>query len=126
MFIEKESLAGSRNAAKKIFEMIQSDTRFMPVMAPELDIVVWAPKAERASEISVLSNAIFEAAALENLHLAIARFPSALFADQWQGVQWDHDDVTCLRSCLMKPEHLDWIERIWEALDRATKSVLKK
>jgi len=77
-------------------------------------------------EISVLSNAIFEAAALENLHLAIARFPSALFAGQWQGVQWDHDDVTCLRSCLMKPEQLDWIERIWEALDRATNSVLKK
>ena len=126
MFIEKESPAGSGNAAKKIFEMIQSDTRFMPVMAPELDIVVWAPKAGRASEISSLSQAIFEAAALENLHLAIARFPRALFADQWQGVQWDQDDVTCLRSCLMKPEHLDWIERIREAFDRATNSVLKR
>jgi len=119
-------LAGSRNAAKKLFEMIQNDPRFMPVMAPDLDILVWAPKAERASEISSLSNAIFEAAALENLHLAIARFPRALFVDQWQGVQWDQDDVTCLRSCLMKPEHLDWIERIWEALDKATNSVLKK
>jgi len=119
-------LAKSRNAAKKLFEMIQNDPRFMPVMAPELDILVWAPKAERASQISSLSKAIFEAAALENLHLAIARFPKALFVDRWQGVHWDQDDVTCLRSCLMKPEHLDWIERIREALDRATNSVLKK
>jgi glutamate/tyrosine decarboxylase-like PLP-dependent enzyme len=119
-------LTGSRKAAIRLFEMIQNDPRFMPVMAPELDIVVWAPVAGRASEISSLSNAIFEAAAVENLHLAIARFPRALFADQWQGVQWDQDDVTCLRSCLMKPEHLDWIEVIWGALDRATNTVLKK
>lgn len=119
-------LAGSRKAAIRLFERIQNDHRFMPVMAPELDIVVWAPKAGSASEISSLSNAIFEAAALENLHLAIARFPRTLFADRWDGVQWDQDDVACLRSCLMKSEHLDWIERIWGALDRATDSVLKK
>jgi hypothetical protein len=24
--------------------------------------------------------------------------------------------MLCLRSCLMKPEHLDWVDRIWEIL----------
>jgi hypothetical protein len=33
--------------------------------------------------------------------------------------------VTCLRSCLMKPEHLAWIDRIWKALDSATDTALK-
>ncbi len=128
--IPKGEFAGdlnkSREAAIRLAEMIQNDPRFFPAMTPELDIVVWAPKAGSASRISFLSEAIFESAALDNLHLAIAKFPRALFADQWQGVQWDQDDVICLRSCLMKPEHLEWIERMWEALDRATDTVLKK
>ena len=25
--------------------------------------------------------------------------------------------VTCLRSVLMKPEHLDWIDEIWKILN---------
>jgi hypothetical protein len=32
--------------------------------------------------------------------------------------------VTCLRSVLMKPEHLDWIDTIWSKLDQATEEVL--
>ena len=38
----------------------------------------------------------------------------------------DRATITCLRSVLMKPEHLDWIERIWEILDRATTEVLQR
>jgi len=98
----------------------------MATLTPELDIVVWAPKAKRASEVSYLSKAIFEAAAAEDLHMAIANLPCSLFMDHWKGVQWDQDDVTCLRSCLMKPEHLEWIGHIWQALDLATNSVLNK
>ena len=28
--------------------------------------------------------------------------------------------VTALRSVLMKPEHLDWLDRLWTLLDAAT------
>jgi tyrosine decarboxylase/aspartate 1-decarboxylase len=119
-------LSKSRKAAIKLFKMIQNDSRFMSTLAPELDIVVWAPKAKRASEISDLSKAIFKAAAEENLHLAIANLPCSLFRNCWKGVQWDQDNVMCLRSCLMKSEHLDWIDRIWHALDLATNRVLNK
>ncbi len=119
-------LTKSRKAALKLFEMLQNDSRFICTFAPELDIVVWAPNAKRASEISELSKAVFDAAAKENLHLAMANLPCSLFRERWKGIQWDQDDVTCLRSCLMKPEHLDWIDDIWQALDLATNRVINK
>jgi hypothetical protein len=31
-------------------------------------------------------------------------------------VSRDRETLTCLRSVLMKPEHLDWIEPIWQIL----------
>lgn len=31
----------------------------------------------------------------------------------------DQDELLCLRSCLMKPEHLEWVGRICEILDDA-------
>ena len=33
--------------------------------------------------------------------------------------------LTCLRSVLMKPEHKEWIGRIWEILSEATEEVLR-
>ncbi|MGI8504660.1 MAG: hypothetical protein ACR2LR_26545 [Hassallia sp.] len=35
----------------------------------------------------------------------------------------DQDYLTCLRSCLMKPEHLDWVDDIWQLLQQATDQV---
>lgn len=119
-------LSKSRKAAITFFEMLKNDSRFMTPLAPELDIVVWAPKAKNAREISRLSKAIFEAAAAENLHLATVNLPRSLFIESKEEIQWDQDDVTCLRSCLMKPEHLDWIGHIWQVLNRAAYTVLNK
>jgi hypothetical protein len=36
----------------------------------------------------------------------------------------DRETITCLRSVLMKPEHLEWIPRIWDELSAATSEVL--
>lgn len=41
-------------------------------------------------------------------------------------MHWDEEYITCLRSCLMKPEHLDWLDRIWQILDDVTDKVLEK
>jgi len=35
----------------------------------------------------------------------------------------DRVTMTCLRSVLMKPEHLDWVERIWDLLSLAVNEV---
>ncbi len=120
-----EDLKKCRMAALRLFELLRKDERFLTVYEPELDIVVWAVKAPSASEASRKASAIFDAAAAEDLHLAKANLPKSLFEEYWPGFTWDQDYVTCLRSCLMKPEHLDWIERIWEKIDAASKRVIK-
>ena len=116
-------LAKSREAALTMYEKLAHDARFLTIIEPELDIVIWAPKAKRASDISRLSQGIFEAAARRNLHLAIFNYPAKLLKDIWSGVDFDSEQVTCLRSCLMKPEHRDWLERIWQLLDRVADEV---
>ncbi|MFC1643128.1 pyridoxal phosphate-dependent decarboxylase family protein [Myxococcota bacterium] len=103
----------SRRAALELHALAQADTDELELFAPELDIVVWAPRAATASAISTLSQEAFDNAARQHLHLALMKLPSSLLKDCWPAVHFDQNEVTCLRSCLMKPEHLDWVERIW-------------
>ncbi len=114
-------LAKGHKAALALYEKVDSDERFRTIFPPELDIVVWAPDGGSASQISERSQQIFKAAAKENLHLATFKYPSSLLQEKWTDVDLDQEYVTCLRSCLMKPEHIDWVERIWEILSTATK-----
>jgi tyrosine decarboxylase/aspartate 1-decarboxylase len=116
-------LAKCRQAALTLHDRLSADPRYMTPFAPQLDIVIFAPRGATASAISQRSRAIFEAAAAENLHLALANLPRSLLGEAWADVQWDQPSITCLRSCLMKPEHFDWIEDIMAALERATEAV---
>jgi hypothetical protein len=85
-----------------------------------LDILVWAPTGDSASLISKRSQSIFKAAAEQQLHLATFSYPSVLLQNRWQDVDFDQPNVICLRSCLMKPEHLDWVDAIWKILVEVT------
>lgn len=96
-------LEASRRAALALHQRLATDSRFLAPLVPQLDIVVWAPKAGDADKI-------FEQAAHRNLHLAMARLPGSFFG-------LPEDEVLALRSVLMKPEHEAWIDRIWEILD---------
>ncbi|NYT14634.1 MAG: aspartate aminotransferase family protein [Methanomassiliicoccales archaeon] len=111
-----KGLSKSRDAALWLYDKISSDGRFRTILSPELDIVVWAPNGASASEISLRSEELFKAAEKRNLYLAKFKYPSSLLRAKWKGVDFDQEYVTCLRSCLMKPEHFDWIERIWTIL----------
>jgi glutamate/tyrosine decarboxylase-like PLP-dependent enzyme len=115
-----QRLERSRLAALKLHEKIKADKRFVSAFEPELDIVVFATRAESVSEMSAKSRAIFAAAAERGLHLAVAELPIAFFGSLDSSVRGDRKTLTCLRSVLMKPEHLDWIERIWEILEQAS------
>lgn len=117
-----QGLEACREAALDLHGRIAADARFLAGPQPELDIVVWAPRGASASEVSARSQAVFEAAAREDLHLAVANFPRTMFP-HWP-LQWDADRVTCLRSCLMKPEHREWVGEIWTRLARASDAVL--
>jgi hypothetical protein len=66
--------------------------------------------------MSTRSRKIFAAAADQNLHLAVADLPVALFPNLDPAISRDYAKLTALRSVLMKPEHLNWIDRIWHIL----------
>ncbi|MEP6473087.1 MAG: aspartate aminotransferase family protein, partial [Gemmatimonadota bacterium] len=100
------------------------DSRFVSLMPPELDIVCWGATAARASEASDRARRIFTAAAEQDLHLALVTLPRALVEAWWPGLDWDAEEITCLRSCLMKPEHAEWLDQICQRLSTATDRVL--
>jgi glutamate/tyrosine decarboxylase-like PLP-dependent enzyme len=117
-------LERGRKAAMTLFEKLRADARFVTAFAPELDIVVFAPKAASAGEASVLSRKLFEAAAKRDLHLAVAELPMPLWAENVGAMKRDRETLTCLRSVLMKPEHLDWMDRIWDLLSASADEIL--
>lgn len=107
------NLAKSRDAAVHWYRKLSDERRWRTLFEPQLDIVVWAPRAEKASRISALTDRLFDACAQKNLHFAKFQYPSSLLKNLWKDVTFDQESVTCLRSCLIKPHHHDWLETIW-------------
>jgi len=119
-----QGLERGRKAALAFFEKLQGDSRFVTAFPPQLDIVVYAPRGDSVSETSALSRKVFEAAARHDLHLAVAELPLRFWEANLREMKRDRETLTCLRSVMMKPEHLDWVQRIWEVLLAATEEVL--
>jgi tyrosine decarboxylase / aspartate 1-decarboxylase len=142
-------LACGRRAAREFARRLQTDERFVtlaPTFAglhsqdvqansgqvfvhspepvpPELDIVVWAMRAENPGNASALAQRVFDRCALKDLHLALVQLPHAWFARSG-GAKHQGGLITCLRSVLMKPEHQAWLDRIWERLSASAEEVL--
>ncbi len=110
-------LEAGRRAALELHARLAADARFRVAFEPELDIVIWAPRLPSAEATSERSRAIFESAAARGLHLAVASLPKSLLGSWWADLQWDRDQVTVLRSCLIKPEHAEWMDAIWSVID---------
>jgi tyrosine decarboxylase / aspartate 1-decarboxylase len=119
-----KSLESCREAALDLHQRLRRDKRFITAFAPELDIVVFAPRGASVTEASALARRTFSTAAMRDLHLAVAELPAEFFAADMIGMKRDRATLTCLRSVLMKPEHREWIERIWGILDEAIREVL--
>jgi glutamate/tyrosine decarboxylase-like PLP-dependent enzyme len=115
-------LAAGRKAALTLYERVKGDRRFVTAAPPELDILVWAPRAARVSEASARARRLFEEAATRHLHLALAELPVEFF--DLGRMERDRPTLTCLRSVLMKPEHREWADRIWEKVDEAATASL--
>ena len=110
-------LDASLRAARDLWQRLEASEPYVPLMAPELDIVVYAARADDALESSSRARDVFKRAAQRDLHLALADFPSSLVAAYATDMTMNADTVTCLRSVLMKPEHEDWIDRITALLE---------
>ncbi len=109
-------LSASRNAAIALTARLSENTRWVVPFPPELDIVVWAPRAKSASEASGQSQRIFDQAAADDLHLALIQLPLRYFRQA--EFEADQNHILCLRSVLMKPEHQLWVDEIVTRLNR--------
>ena len=119
-----KGLAAGRAAALELYAALSKDPRHDPAMAPELDIVVWTLAASGRRQAGERAQAVFDAAAERHLHLALLKVPDALARAWWPKLAADTEMTAALRSCLMKPEHAEWLPRIREILDSATAGVL--
>lgn len=126
-----QGLAKGRRAALELDRRLRADARFAPLAGgrPELDIVVWASAlALHAADSRMRSEGVkkvFDACAKRNLHLALVQLPESWFQAGSEAYSQDASLMTCLRSVLMKPEHEEWLDRIWNELDAASDEVLK-
>jgi glutamate/tyrosine decarboxylase-like PLP-dependent enzyme len=78
---------------------------------PTLDIVTYFPKRDSASAISAATDSVFTRAegGQPPLYLAKLTVDAAPFGALHPEVEMDAENVTILRSCLMRPEQESWL-----------------
>jgi glutamate/tyrosine decarboxylase-like PLP-dependent enzyme len=106
-------------AARDFHGKLVASKSFTPLVSPELDIVVYAVNAQTTSASSAGARRVFERSAEKNLHLALTEVPVSLAQPWLSDIEVDSETITCLRSVLMKPEHLDWTGKIVALLESA-------
>ncbi|MDW5267395.1 MULTISPECIES: aminotransferase class I/II-fold pyridoxal phosphate-dependent enzyme [Acidobacteriaceae] len=112
-----QNLEASHQAALELHRFLGVSPHFVtPAFAPALDIVFWTAKSPTLELSSALAQKIFDEAARQDLHLALATLPTRFFPPATWPQAEQSGNVTCLRSVLMKPEHLAWIDEIWKRL----------
>lgn len=115
-----KNLESSHRAALELHRRLAASPYFVPPsFLPELDIVFWAVNSSNSQLSSNLAQQIFDKAAKQDLHLAMATLPVRFFPPGTWPQAEQSENVTCLRSVLMKPEHLLWIDQIWQRLSTA-------
>ncbi len=118
------SLSQCRQAAMELHYWLHESEYFTPLFGPQLDIVCWIVNSDSASRASELSNQVFDAAYQRDLHLAVASVPHSMCTALQCIDNWDQDNVTVLRACVMKPEHLEHMNTLTEMLTDVVKDVL--
>mgnify|MGYP000527785928 CR=1 FL=1 len=111
----------SLDAARAMHTALAATELYRPLLAPELDIVVYAVRRDTASASSSAARSVFRDAAEQDLHLALIDVPIALVQRAEPGMAADAGTVSCLRSVLMKPEQVDWVDRIVAILASAAR-----
>jgi tyrosine decarboxylase / aspartate 1-decarboxylase len=106
-------------AARALWEKLEASEKFKPLMQPEIDIVVYAANADDIAASSGRARQVFASAAKQNLHLALIELPTEMVRYYWPELKGDEKTITCLRSCLMKPEHIDWVAQIFSTLEES-------
>ncbi len=112
-------LAKCRKAAMEWSKLMKESGKFEMLVEPELDIVAYFPRADKASTASALSEKLFTAAMNhpeKPVWTAKMKISPPLLGDRFGKDFWDTPDMTVLRGVLMKPEHLDYVPEIVKRL----------
>lgn len=117
-------LAKTRQTALAWANLIRSSARLRLVAEPELDIVTFyaVPKHRaipKASEISALTAMLFDRTMHDQdnpLYLATLKVDQHQLADS--PIVWDEPTINVLRSVVMKPEQLDYVDEIHSTILR--------
>jgi tyrosine decarboxylase / aspartate 1-decarboxylase len=115
-------LASGRSAALDLHRALAEDMRFVPLFPPQLDVVAWAVRADTASQASRRAHALHAAARKHDLHLSLVTLPRTMLERTHPVRTWDAETLVCLRACVMKPEHREWMREILTRLDAAAGS----
>ena len=107
-------LARSRDAAMDLYQRLSDHEFFLPIMAPETDIVVWGINGNSTSEMSEKASRFFAQAEKNQLYLSLYKYPTEKLTNP--SFEIDSEYLVCLRSSLMKPEHEEWLDEIWERI----------
>jgi len=101
-----------RDAAQKLANWVRGQPSFQLMTEPELDLVVWMVNARTSCESSQLAQRFFDACAAHLIHLALVTLPRAQVEHLQKIQDWTSETVTCLRACVIKPEHQKWMPAI--------------
>ena len=105
-----KDLQRSRDAALRFYAWLESSEHFLGLLEPDLDLVVWLPKAGLVSEASARSQRLFDALAQQDIHVAQVKVPADFASQRLPNLIADADMLVCLRSTFIKPEHLEWLD----------------
>jgi tyrosine decarboxylase/aspartate 1-decarboxylase len=112
------NLSKSIMAASKLFDHLNGNNKFLVPIVPELDIVVWTVRGKTQDISGHLCQKLFEHLATRGLHLATLKLPTSIFPEHyWEAQRNDQQWVTCLRACLIKPQHYDQIDSLYNLID---------
>jgi glutamate/tyrosine decarboxylase-like PLP-dependent enzyme len=111
-------VAAARQAGIELAARIDADDRVALVVQPELDIVCAVARRPRASEISAVSDRAFAALADDGWHVAKLRLGTAWLKARHPWIEADEPEVTAIRCCLIKKEHLQVVDELSEVLGR--------
>lgn len=117
-------LRRSRQAARRIAERLASGASSRLVVDPDLDIVCYYPAAARASEITRASDRAFDLLAERGWHVAKLTVDAGWLSSAGGELEADADSVTVLRSCVMKPEHLDIADEFADIVEQVFRELL--
>ncbi len=116
-------LAKCRKAALKGYALMDESDKLTPYRKPELDILAYFPRkrsTKRLSEISALSKRVFKQGMRDqSFYLSLYRVPASGFTRLHPDYEADEEEVTILRSVLMRPEQEGVMDELTGRIQKA-------